>query len=100
MLENLIFKCSVSLSSIFVSLCYFPSLILNGKVASYLCVEEKIQDFLRDTLVSPATLLVKVQFILIESPVLMTPCGQAAQAVSLVAGMGLMHDFDRCELSD
>lgn len=64
MLENLSFKYSVSLSSIFVSLCYFPSLILNGKVASYLCVEEKIQDFLRDTLVSHAALPVKIKFIL------------------------------------
>lgn len=61
------------LSSIFVSLCYFSSLILNGKVASYLCLEEKIQDFLRDPLVSHATLPVKVKFILVENSVLMTP---------------------------
>lgn len=80
-------------------MCYFLSLILNGKVASYLCVEEKIQDFLGDPLVSHVTLPVKVKFILIEISVLMTPYGQAVQAVSW-GETGLMHDLDGFELSD
>lgn len=58
-------------SSVFVSLCYCPSLILNGKVASNLCLKGKIQDFLRDPIVHHVTLSVK--FILIENSVLMIP---------------------------